>query len=328
MNRTGRQTFMASIIGTMMLFCFLAIPAIASEMTDLDQQLINAVQKNDVELAKQLLFQGAAVKMTRFGGSALEAAARTGNKRMTELLLGKTDDKKLINAGLNGAVITRHVDLVALFMAKGADINNKQAAGMPPVFWAINVEDANVLINFGADIHATGQNDESILSYHARNGCKNDHRARLINHFMTLGVKPDAATFSTCAYHGNLKMLTRILNGGFDINTKGYHGQTALNFATTFTSAPDHEAVSFLLKSGADPNTQDDSGRTPLMSLAFNGQSALIKMFLEYGARLDLKDNHGFTAFDLSNASIARYNGGRVPEALLESRELVDPGSH
>ena len=56
--------------------------------------LINAVRRNDVDLIKRLLSNGADAKATNNNGeTALMYAARKGDKRMVEILLPKSDAK-------------------------------------------------------------------------------------------------------------------------------------------------------------------------------------------------------------------------------------------
>ena len=56
--------------------------------------LINAVRRNDVDLIKRLLSNGADAKATNNNGeTALMYAARKGDERMVEILLPKSDAK-------------------------------------------------------------------------------------------------------------------------------------------------------------------------------------------------------------------------------------------
>jgi ankyrin repeat protein len=59
------------------------------------------------------------------------------------------------------------------------------------------------------------------------------------------------------------------------------------------SASPD--TVELLLKSGADPNATDASGRTPLFYAADEGREDLLDMLLKYGADVSIVDNFGGT---------------------------------
>ena len=57
----------------------------------------------------------------------------------------------------------------------------------------------------------------------------------------------------------------------------------------------DASAVSKLLDSGANPNTRDDNGRTPLMEAAFGGHVDVVAALLRFGADPNVGDDDGWT---------------------------------
>ena len=72
-------------------------------------------------------------------------------------------------------------------------------------------------------------------------------------------------------------------------------GQVALHFC-----AYGHlECAKALLGAGADINKQDNSGRTPLMLAANNGKIEVVRELLKRGAKKELKNNDGETAYDM-----------------------------
>jgi ankyrin repeat protein len=50
--------------------------------------------------------------------------------------------------------------------------------------------------------------------------------------------------------------------------------------------------VNLLLEKGAELDSKDDNGRTPLW-YATDGREAVVNLLVEKGAELDSKDNHG-----------------------------------
>lgn len=61
-----------------------------------------------------------------------------------------------------------------------------------------------------------------------------------------------------------------------------------------------------LLKWGADPNLQDESGSTPLHLAAERGIWKIALLLLKYGGNFFLPNNKGQTAFDMANALTKR----------------------
>ena len=56
-----------------------------------------------------------------------------------------------------------------------------------------------------------------------------------------------------------------------------------------------HEAVMKLLEKGAELDSEDRRGQTPLSLAAEKGHEAEVKLLLEKGAELDSKDRRGRT---------------------------------
>jgi hypothetical protein len=65
---------------------------------------------------------------------------------------------------------------------------------------------------------------------------------------------------------------------------------------TTAAGISDYDKVSFLINKGADINTADKDGFTPLDYASLPGDSKMVTLLLSRGANPDLKDNNGDTA--------------------------------
>ena len=71
------------------------------------------------------------------------------------------------------------------------------------------------------------------------------------------------------------------------------------------------EIVKILLERGANPNAEDDAGRTPLHDAAFKGHVEIVKLLLERGADPWIADKGGHIPLDYAKDSAIR--------SLLES---------
>ena len=99
----------------------------------------------------------------------------------------------------------------------------------------------------------------------------------------------EAVTFG---YRGEVEDL---LDMGVDVN---YFGETsAIN---TAVENGDGRMVNLLLKRGADPNTTDMSGETPIFQAIWNGHDTILKRLLESGADINITNPEGWKPIHLA----------------------------
>ncbi len=83
------------------------------------------------------------------------------------------------------------------------------------------------------------------------------------------------------------------LPAGIDIDSQGYNGVTALNWAACNGN---DEAVEALIAKGADVNRPGADGRTPLMNAVEKGSSQIVEILIKAGAKIDAKSSRDITA--------------------------------
>jgi hypothetical protein len=150
------------------------------------------------------------------------------------------------------------------------------------------------------------------------------------------GGDPDSALVAA-ACHGELEALGALIGRGARINLPvaaalGRSGDfrqllpsadsrdrhLALALASQFGQV---EVVRLLLEAGEDPNRYNPVGghshTTPLHQAAGAGHNELVRLLVERGARLDLKDIH----WQATPADWARYAGRTELEAFLRARD-------
>ena len=102
--------------------------------------------------------------------------------------------------------------------------------------------------------------------------------------------------------------------------------------------AGDLERVQVLVEQGADKESVDFLGRTPLMVASFYGRLEVVRYLLEQGANRDKANNRGYTSLHLAayygHLEIAkllmvygsdlnvRTNGGRLPIDMTNTEEI------
>lgn len=108
-----------------------------------------------------------------------------------------------------------------------------------------------------------------------------------------------------------------LLKAGADCDDKFNDGhETPLYFA----SARNHPStVSVLLAAGASVDSASNDGWTPLMEATHFGYSAVVRLLLDGGANIELKNIHGQTAFD-----IATRNKQAEVVAILREHERLE----
>ena len=103
------------------------------------------------------------------------------------------------------------------------------------------------------------------------------------------------------AKSGNLVEIERLLKRGANINTKDSTGRTPLHAA----SYNDHiNIVNFLISNGADVNAKSNVDATPLHMASYSGHADIVNFLVSKGANVNAKDNGGRTPLHA-----ASYNG-------------------
>jgi ankyrin repeat protein len=98
------------------------------------------------------------------------------------------------------------------------------------------------------------------------------------------------------------------------------------------TEAQAIQAIDVMLEQGLDVNAVDSRGRTALHGAALLGYDEVVQALVERGARLDLRDNEGFTALDTALGLAGGWgfarNVGVVQESTAELlRKLAEPAA-
>lgn len=100
---------------------------------------------------------------------------------------------------------------------------------------------------------------------------------------------------------GNYPMVKALVDRGADVNTTNQQGYTPLMFAAG--SGGDVQIVKLLLEKGARVNAQEwysgpMGGTTALMSAAWDEYPEIVKALLDSGAKADIQNHSGWTARD------------------------------
>lgn len=122
----------------------------------------------------------------------------------------------------------------------------------------------------------------------------------------------DVDTLYRAAGEGDTSRVMSLLESGVDVNARTSDDSYALNRAAVYNQ---DRTVRILLERGADPNVQNSEGDTPLICATkyAGGHAAIVKLLVEGGTDLMIKDKDGKTALDYAKAK-----GQQKAIALLE----------
>jgi ankyrin repeat protein len=108
-----------------------------------------------------------------------------------------------------------------------------------------------------------------------------------------IGQAKHDKSFFEAVVKGNIEQVKSLIAKGANVNAKDDRGQTSLHLAVRNFY---EEIVEFLISEGADVNaSQTDASWTPLLDAASTGQTEVIKLLLQHGAKVDVGDKFGYT---------------------------------
>ena len=211
--------------------------------------LIIACEKNNLEIVKELLKEGADANMLdQFNCSPLMYACKNANLEMAKELIKKgANVNERDNYGVTPLMMSckRHsLEIVKELIKQGASINeeDKYYAHTPLIEACLsqNLEIVEELIKNGADVNRKNKlGDTALIKM-----CSNSNNA-------------------SSSY---LKIVHKLIEHGANVNEKNNLGYTPLREASCSNNEKSVEVVNELLKQGANINEKDDEGMTPLIS--------------------------------------------------------------
>jgi ankyrin repeat protein len=152
------------------------------------------------------------------------------------------------------------------------------------------------LRNFNVGLPSDGP-DTSLMHITASNGITTCLRTLL-----EIGVDSKAVgglyenALLAASVGGHIEAVKLLLNYGAAGGING-EGEDILEAATYLAACSSHEQVAeLLLTYDFDVNAQTDDGRTPLHEACLNGNLSLVRMLIDKGANLTIKDEIGLTA--------------------------------
>ncbi len=204
-------------------------------------------------------------------------------------------------------------DRTRLAFALGADPNARNQEGIPPIIQALDADRTDILeivIDHGGDMEIVSPHSGAtplilalvslrpeMVRILAENGANLEARTKR-GIFFAYVSEPDLSSdykYTTMRVLEGAGRRKRSTNGGLD---------TPLHLAAALDKMG-AENVTILLAAGADINSRNARGETPLYRSLENGRPAITEALVEAGADVNLSDDYGRTP--LYRAVLNRY---------------------
>jgi ankyrin repeat protein len=251
-------------------------------------------------------------------------AAREGHVEAARLLLDggsnvNAVDKNDINP-LFMAISSNRIPMARFLIERGANINALDWYGRTPLFAAVEMR--NVDLHYTTFEHmVTAEDRKAILEFIGfllEKGAEPNIRVKevppLRSWMYLLGGSlawvdfTGQTPFLLASLSGDVSTMRLLLKHGADPKISTFAGTTPLmaaagvNWVVNQTydegQASLLEAVKLCYELGMDVNETNSMGLTALMGAANRGSDSIIEFLVSKGARLDMKDKEGRTAFN------------------------------
>lgn len=239
-----------------------------------------AAEKGAMSVAQLLVQQGADVN----------AEDEDGNTPITEAAHGgpwkPAAHQEMIQLFIDsGAEVTLHVaagigrlELLKSAVTSSEDVNQRDENGYAPLFHAAqnnHLECVRWLIEQGADVGMECEDGETALFTAALHLLSQQCDPEICRLLIAHGADYDLHTATAL---GDLDQMTKLLDDQPDLVSKS-NGMYPADYAI---HCGNYEALQFLLKRGAEPNSQDDWGRTLLEKAS--SRPKFERLLREFGA--------------------------------------------
>ncbi len=285
------------------------------------EQLAEAIAGRDAAATEQLLQAGADPNTGDASGDPLlRLAILDGSVDIVELLIEYGADVNALDsrgdALLPQAARSGQLEAVQLLLDAGADVHGRLTAndydsggvdGTALYHAALEGYDeiAELLIAHGADVNL----GESWVNETPLHVAAFQNRPNMVAILLEHGADPDRLSdwrggytpLQYAAITGSVEAIEALLAGGANPNSQNEFGRTPLLSAIREIQAENLvETLAVLLEGGANPNLQDNSGDAALHHAALASRVEIVPLLIEYGADLDQRNNAGLTPLDLA----------------------------
>lgn len=263
--------------------------------------LYKAVMNNKLEMAKLLLLHGANPNVISNKSlnslSPLAVAVSTGgygNAAMVELLLAHGANANVVSTyGTTPLHYACQAKIAALLIDHGANVNALGAADVTPLYAASyrgNKEVVQALLWRKADPNKRNKKGSTPLHGAANRGYRDVVETLIANGADVHAIEANGWTaLHQAAYYRRSGAIDILLANHAEVNALTRQGSTPLHLAVQHGKEPSEQeetmdAVAVLLAHGADLETRNGDGQTPLLIASRRCAVSDVKLLLASGA--------------------------------------------
>ncbi|KAL1636550.1 hypothetical protein SLS56_001135 [Neofusicoccum ribis] len=274
---------------------------------------------------KLLIGAGAGVEREYESRTPISLAAEFGHASVTKLLIEAEADLSWCNYEdqfpLGLAAENGHDEVVELLLGQGVDPNEKGWFDETAALGLVSqVSTAKILLAAGAEVdvpspfgkwslavNAAAMSNTALLRVLLEAECEqNTTKTTLVSAVQCEDLEED-----------RLNAMRTLLNVGAEVEAKNEYGQSALAIAVSEGYV---EEVTFLLERGADVNSRDDDGLTPLHHVVVANQVEICRLLVGLGRTIaEAVDNVGRTP--LMYAVLGRYSWDESDGKIAKKEE-------
>ena len=289
------------------------------------------------------IYRARAVPTPSGAMTALLFAAREGNLEMARILVDA--GAAIERASANGtrplavAIVNNHIELAMFLVERGADVNaTDNFYKRTALFAAVEMRNLDFAQNTAPPVPDARDPMDLIKMLLARGANPNAQvNTTPIRGFMQGNASwtnfDGQTAFVRAALAGDITLMKLLLQYGADPNKKTLEGATALMAAAgvnwvvgqTYSRSDEEylEAAKLCLEQGADVNAVNGQGYAAIHGAANKAFDAMIKLLVEHGAKLDIKDKQGRTAMTFAEGVfLAARPPERKPKTIALLQEL------
>uniref|UniRef100_A0A8D0E108 Death-associated protein kinase 1 n=1 Tax=Salvator merianae TaxID=96440 RepID=A0A8D0E108_SALMN len=214
-----------------------------------------------------------------------------------------------------------NIQMLQLFLNRGARIDIQDKAGSNAIYWASrhgHVETLKFLHVSKCPLDVRDKSGETALHVASRYG-----HVDVVQYLCSIGANPDfqdkeeETPLHCAAWHGYYPVTKALCKAGCNVNIRNKEGETPL---LTASARGYHDIVECLSEHGADLDATDKDGHIALHLAVRRCQMEVVKMLISQGCSIDYQDRHGNTPLHVA------CKDGNIPivMALCEANCNID----
>ncbi|WP_169314400.1 ankyrin repeat domain-containing protein [Turneriella parva] len=288
-----------------------------------------AAYNSDLKMVRFLLSKGVDPNITsENGSSALSAAANPqGFEIMKALIESGAKINYVRGASPNSAGSTilsdlfrsgwgKKADITPMLIEIGADVNHRNNRGETPLMAALSSDYGQqkaieILVRSGANVNAQDNFGQTVLHLAAKSYEQSIFQKLLeFDPDANLKYKDGETPLFALVLYGKAEGVKMLVAKGADVDVRLANGKSLLEFAI---AVKEHRAKTLphLLPASKNINAPDSKGNSLLMTAAMLNQLDVVKLLVEHGADMNVKNQYNATPLQIAKMNnyeaIVRY---------------------